>query len=240
MRTLVNVCIDTNRVNAYVDGMTTKWVDPATAGEPPAIVNSVAALRMMSMAHDTVNRAELTLIESVIDNGWTWERLGSVYGDRTKQAMQQHYRRRGGERNWREQPAETPDAVRKAVYGVILNFRATDEALTRTMREAVWNERDPEREAARRRSWVERLNDSTEEVTQLVNNGIRHPLPRVDLPVVLGEELRLHPDHVEVDRADVDGMRTQLDELIAGIRQHRDTVDETIAELRRRRAELDG
>jgi hypothetical protein len=220
--------------------MSAKYVDPATAGEPPAIVQSVAALRMMSMAHDTVNHAELTLIESVIDNGWTWERLGSVYGDRTKQAMQQHYRRRGGERNWREHPAADRDAVRKAVYGVILNFRATDEALTRTMREAVWNERDPEREAARRRSWVERFNDSTEAVNGLVNNRIGHRMSTIDLPMVIGEQLSLHADHVEIDRATVDDLRTQIDQLIAGIEQHRDTVEETVAELRRRRAELDG
>ncbi|MER7077252.1 hypothetical protein SAMN02982929_00943 [Saccharopolyspora kobensis] len=196
-----------------------KYIDPATAGEPPAITQSVAALRMMAGAHETVNHAELTLIESVIDNGWTWERLGSVYGDRSKQAMQQHYKRRGGERNWRERPAG-PDgqaAVRDAMQRVILNFRAIDEALTHTMSDAVWNERDPEQEAERRRSPIARLTDSAEELVQLVTNRV----------------------HAEVDAKTVEGKRTVIDKVIAGIEQHRDTLDETLTELQRLRAELD-
>ncbi|MEU5853570.1 hypothetical protein [Saccharopolyspora shandongensis] len=197
-----------------------KYVDPATAGEPPAIVQSIAALRMMAMAHETVNHAELTLIESVIDNGWTWERLGSVYSDRSKQAMQQHYKRRGGERNWRERPTGpgSQAAVREAMEQVILNFRAIDEALTYTMSDAVWNERDPEQEAERRRSPIARLTDSAEELIQLVTNRV----------------------HAEGDAKTVEDKHTVIDKMIAGIGQHRETLDETLAELQRLRAELDG
>lgn len=215
-------------------------MDPATAGEKPAIVNSMAALRMINHAHGSVNQAELALIESIIDNGWTWERLGATYGERSKQAMQQHYKRRGGERNWRERPAgpETESEVKRAVEQAVLTFRACAEYLGR-LRGAPWNERDPEQEEQRRRSWVERLGDSEAELFTLLDSRVHHKLPRWDCPFVPGERFHLHDDHVEVDRALVDELRDNLDELIAGIGKHHDTVAATLAELRRRRAELD-
>ncbi|AHH95765.1 hypothetical protein GCM10010174_46830 [Kutzneria viridogrisea] len=197
---------------------------------------------MMPWARDAVDQAERVLIESIMDSGWSWERLGAVYGERSKQAMQQHYKRRGGQRTWpasRRKESDPPDveSVRHAITGLILNFRATDEALTRTMADASWNERDPEKEALRRLSWTERLNDSLDELNDFINNRMSH-VPRVDRPLVVGERNRVHPDHVEIGRGGVEELRAEIDKAIGRLQQHRDTVDATIEELRRRRTEL--
>ncbi len=197
---------------------------------------------MMPWAHEAVDHAERVLIESVMDSGWTWEQLGSVYGERSKQAMQQHYKRRGGQRSWpaaRRPEADPPDveSVRHAITGLILNFRATDEALTRTMAGASWNDRDPGKEALRRLSWTERLNDSLAELNDFINNRIAG-VPRVDRPLVVGERIRLHPDRMEIGPDDVEQARAEIDKVIARLEQHRDTVDATVDELRRRRTEL--
>ena len=38
----------------------------------------------------------------------SWEQLGDAYGGRSRQAMQQHYRRLGGTRSWaRQSPTAT-------------------------------------------------------------------------------------------------------------------------------------
>ncbi|MBC6451042.1 hypothetical protein [Actinokineospora xionganensis] len=204
---------------------------------------SLSALRMMPWAREAVDQAERVLIESVMDSGWTWEQLGAVYGERSKQAMQQHYKRRGGQRSWpaaRRPDAEPSDveSVRRAVNGLLLNFRATDEALTRTMADASWNERDPEKEARRRLSWTERLNDSLDELNDFINNRIS-AVPRVDRPLVLGERNQVHADHTEIERDSVEQVRAEIDRVIGRLEEHRDTVEGTIDELRRRRAELD-
>jgi hypothetical protein len=204
---------------------------------------SLSALRMMPWAREAVEQAERVLIESIMDSGWTWEQLGAIYGERSKQAMQQHYKRRGGQRTWAAPRRSGPDqldveAVRHAITSLLLNFRATDEALTRTMADASWNKRDPEQEARRRLSWTERLNDSLNELDDFINNRMSH-IPRVDRPLVLGERNRVRPDHVEVERGKAEELRAEIDRVIGRIQQHRDTVDATIDELRRRRAELD-
>jgi hypothetical protein len=197
---------------------------------------------MMPWAREAVEQAERVLIESIMDSGWTWEQLGAVYGERSKQAMQQHYKRRGGHRAWpasRRPDSDPPDAeaVRKVITGLLLNFRATDEALTRTMANASWNERDPDTETRRRLSWTERLNDSMDGLNDFINNRISH-VPRVDQPIVLGDHNRIHPDHVEVERGQAEKFRTAIDRVIDRLQQHRDTVDATIDELQRRRTEL--
>lgn len=197
---------------------------------------------MMPWAREAVDHAERVLIESVMDSGWTWEQLGAVYGERSKQAMQQHYKRRGGQRSWpaaRRPDAGPPDveSVQRAITGLMLNFRATDEALTRTMAGASWNDRDPEKEALRRLSWTERLNDSLAELNDFINNRIGG-VPRVDRPLVVGERVRVHPDRMEIGPDDVDQARAEIDKVLARLEQHRDLVDATIAELRRRRTEL--
>lgn len=169
---------------------------------------------MMPWARESVDQAERVLIESVIDSGWTWEQLGAEYGERSKQAMQQHYKRRGGQRTWsRRAGAQPPDvaAVRDAITRLLLNFRATDEALTRTMRDASWNEKDPVREAKRRLSWVQRLNDSLDSLHDFVNN-------------------RVHGEEPE----------TAIDQVLERMRQHRAEMDVAIEELHRRRTELSG
>lgn len=198
---------------------------------------------MMPWAREAVEQAERVLIESIMDSGWTWEQLGAIYGERSKQAMQQHYKRRGGQRNWtaasRQQESAQRDVepVRRAITSLLLNFRATDEALTRTMADASWNERDPEKEAIRRLSWTERLNDSLDGLDDFINNRMSR-IPRVDRPLVVGDQTRIHPDHVEVERGEADEIRAEIDRVVGRIQQHRDTVDATIDELRRRRAEL--
>ncbi|KOV80852.1 hypothetical protein [Nocardia sp. NRRL S-836] len=201
---------------------------------------SFHALRMMPWAREAVDQAERVLIESIMDSGYTWEQLGAVYGQRSKQAMQQHYKRRGGERSWGarkgRQKADVED-VRKAVTGLLLSFRATDEALTRTMRDASWNDRDPHDEIQRRRSWVERLNDSMDELHDHINNRMGH-VPRWDVPLVPGDRTRLHDDHAEIDRAEAGGMRVETERALRRLQRHRDVVDATIEELRRRHAEL--
>jgi hypothetical protein len=203
---------------------------------------SFKALRMMPWAREAVEQAERVLIESVMDSGWTWEQLGAVYGERSKQAMQQHYKRRGGQRSWpasRRQDVDRSDveAVRHAITGLLLNFRATDEALTRTLRDASWNERDPEQEAQRRRSWVERLNDSMDGLHDYINNRMGH-IPRWDVRLVPGDRTELHGDHAEVERGKLEEIRAETEQALERLRRHRDEVDATIAELRRRRAEL--
>ncbi|SDH85437.1 hypothetical protein SAMN05192558_105362 [Actinokineospora alba] len=197
---------------------------------------------MMPWAREAVDQAERVLIESVMDSGWTWEQLGAFYGERSKQAMQQHYKRRGGQRSWPASRRQEPDpsdveSVRRAITGLLLNFRATDEALTRTMADASWNERDPEKEARRLLSWTERLNDSMDGLNDFINNRISQ-VPRVDRPLVLGERNEVHPDHLEIERGIADDVRAELDRVLERLQEHRDTVDGTIDELRRRRAEL--
>lgn len=197
---------------------------------------------MMPWARESVEKAELVLIESVMDSGWTWEQLGAEYGARSKQAMQQHYKRRGGQRSWpasRKPDAQPPDveAVRHAITGLLLNFRATDEALTRTMRTASWNEKDPEKEAQRRRSWVERLNDSMDGLHDFINNRLGH-LPRWDVRLVLSDRTKVHGDYVELDRAKAAEFVTETEKALERLRKHRDEVDATIGELKRRQAEL--
>ncbi|NGY64609.1 hypothetical protein G7043_37430 [Lentzea sp. NEAU-D13] len=201
---------------------------------------SLSALRMMPWARESVDQAERVLIESVMDSGWTWEQLGAEYGERSKQAMQQHYKRRGGQRSWSKRTGAEPvdvESVRYAITRLLSNFRATDEALTRTMRDASWNEKKPEEEAERRRSWVERLNDSMDGLHDFINNRLGH-VPRWDVRLVPGDRTKIHDDHAEVDRAQVEEFRAETERALERLRQHRDEVDATIAELTRRQAEL--
>jgi hypothetical protein len=195
---------------------------------------------MMPWAREAVEQAERVLIESVMDSGWTWEQLGAVYGERSKQAMQQHYKRRGGQRTWSSRAgAEPPDVgpVREAITRLLSNFRATDEALTRTMRTASWNEKDPEAEARRRRSWVERLNDSMGGLHDYINNRTGK-VPRWDVRLVLSDRTELHDDHAEVDEEMAAELKGETEMALERLRRHRDEVDATIEELLRRRAEL--
>ncbi|MYW91370.1 hypothetical protein G3I59_12345 [Amycolatopsis rubida] len=88
-------------------------VRAARSGRPPgedlSADDAAGALHLVPGVRHDLDRAEVTLIESVLDRGWTWEQLGAEYGNRSKQAMQQHYRRRGGNRSWpaKERPPRT-------------------------------------------------------------------------------------------------------------------------------------
>src|ERR1041384_889341 len=68
------------------------------------------ALRLVPEVRRDLDRAEVALIESILDCGWTWEQLGAVYGGRAQPAMQRPSRRRGGHRTWPtgERQARTP------------------------------------------------------------------------------------------------------------------------------------
>lgn len=195
---------------------------------------------MMPWAREAVEQAERVLIESVMDSGWTWEQLGAEYGERSKQAMQQHYKRRGGQRTWsRRTAAEPPDveAVRDAITRLLSNFRATDEALTRTMRDASWNDKDPEREAKRRRSWVERLNDSMDGLHDYLNNRMGK-IPRWNVRLVPSDRTEVHDDHAEIDPGQTVEIKAETAKALERLRRHRDDVDSAIDELLRRQAEL--
>ncbi|WP_037365728.1 hypothetical protein [Amycolatopsis orientalis] len=78
-------------------------------GEDLSAEDAAGALHLVPDVRQDLDRAEVTLIEAVLDRGWTWEQLGAEYGNRSKQAMQQHYRRRGGKRSWpgKERPPRT-------------------------------------------------------------------------------------------------------------------------------------
>lgn len=60
------------------------------------VVEMLAALLLVPGIREQMDRIEAALIRAVIDWGVTWEQLGAVHGGRTRQAMQQHYRRLGG------------------------------------------------------------------------------------------------------------------------------------------------
>ncbi len=263
--------------------------------------DATGALRLVPDVRRDLDRAEVTLIESLMDRGWTWEQLGNAYGERSKQAMQQHYRRRGGKRAWPmgerqtqapTSPEDSPhrltaaelnpadvETVRAAIAALLstthdvaseytadgvwagfdqnedlveqiatiglealprleVGCRTTAKAIT-DMVQAGWNRRDPGREARRRESWSERLDDSLKETASWLDK-LPHdvPLPRVDRPLVLGERTRRHGDSIEIDRADAGRLRATIDLALSQLQQHQATVDSTIDELRRRRTEL--
>jgi hypothetical protein len=90
-------------------------VDDTTADD------RTAALRLVPEVRRDLDRAEVALIESLVDLGWTWEQLGAAYGGRSKQAMQQHYRRRGGHRTWPtgERHARTPLTAEQSPHRLV-------------------------------------------------------------------------------------------------------------------------
>jgi hypothetical protein len=83
--------------------------------------DTTAALSLVPEVRRDLDRAEVALIESLMDGGWTWERLGAAYGGRSKQAMQQHYRRRGGHRTWPtgERQARTPLTAEQSPHRLV-------------------------------------------------------------------------------------------------------------------------
>lgn len=57
-----------------------------------------AALRLFPNLRQDLEYEERKLIEAALGRGWTWERLGAALG-RSRQSMQQRYKRLGGIRN---------------------------------------------------------------------------------------------------------------------------------------------
>ncbi|MGV9295040.1 hypothetical protein [Amycolatopsis sp. NPDC003676] len=88
------------RRNPFLDELVRTARSGRQPGEDLSAEDAAGALHLVPDVRGDLDRAEVTLIESVLDRGWTWEQLGAEYGNRSKQAMQQHYRRRGGKRSW--------------------------------------------------------------------------------------------------------------------------------------------
>jgi hypothetical protein len=84
---------------------------------------------------------------------------------------------------------------------------------------------------------VERLNDSMDGLHDFINNRLAH-VPRWDLRVVPGDRRKIHDDHVEVERELVGELRAETANALERLQRHRDEVDATISELKRRQAEL--
>lgn len=73
-----------------------------------SVEDALDALRLVPEARFHLDSCEVRLIEEMRDRGWSWKQLGAAYGDRTAQAMQQQYKRRGGKRSWpTRRPAPT-------------------------------------------------------------------------------------------------------------------------------------
>ncbi|WP_367139674.1 hypothetical protein [Saccharothrix sp. HUAS TT1] len=76
---------------------------------------AVAALELLPAVEEELRRDEVALIEAARDAGHTWSTLGDALGGRSRQAMQQHYRRIGGARRWPEhREVDPPPGSRSA------------------------------------------------------------------------------------------------------------------------------
>lgn len=66
----------------------------------PADASAADAIAMLTHLNETVrplvDAAEVALLDAALDRGWSWDQIGDAYGGRTRQTMQQLYRRRGG------------------------------------------------------------------------------------------------------------------------------------------------
>lgn len=85
-------------INPRNDHMAADFDIPTAAEVLPEDI--AAALRLFPNLRLDLEYDEVKLIEAVLDRGWTWERLGAALGGRSRQSMQQRYRRIGGTRNW--------------------------------------------------------------------------------------------------------------------------------------------
>lgn len=68
--------------------------------EEVTAADAVAGLRLLPGERWVLDLIERDLIEAALDRGETWESLGAALGGRSRQAMQQRYRRLGGSRTW--------------------------------------------------------------------------------------------------------------------------------------------
>ena len=69
-------------------------------GEQVTADDVVDALRLVPGEHVSLEAQERRLIETARDRGLSWTDLGERLGGRSPQAMQQRYKRLGGERSW--------------------------------------------------------------------------------------------------------------------------------------------
>lgn len=82
--------------------------DPPTPPADPAALplgEVLNLLRGLPAAHDRLNEVAVAAIETARDRGETWATLGEALG-KSRQAVQQQYRRAGGTRTW--PPGPTP------------------------------------------------------------------------------------------------------------------------------------
>lgn len=85
----------------------------------PAGASAADAIAMLTHLNETVrpliDAAEVALLDAALDRGWSWDQIGDAYGGRTRQTMQQLYRRRGGRGTRRAGRSPGRDAVMLAV-----------------------------------------------------------------------------------------------------------------------------
>lgn len=71
--------------------------DAPTTGAHPSIGD---AYKKLTEQRQQLDAAERALIETARDNGASWAELAEALGFGTRQAIQQRYKRIGGQRNW--------------------------------------------------------------------------------------------------------------------------------------------
>lgn len=79
--------------------------------------DALTAIKMVPTAREELNKIEITLIETLLDDGQTWEELGAAaYNAVSRQTMQQRYARLGGNRMRKSGPRRklSPDQLAAA------------------------------------------------------------------------------------------------------------------------------
>ena len=71
--------------------------------EEVTAADTLAGLRLLAVERQDLDRCERKLIEAAKDRGATWETLGAALGQ-SGQAVQQRYKRLGGQRSWPTPP----------------------------------------------------------------------------------------------------------------------------------------
>lgn len=106
-----NTVTEADALNDVVAALTWRPVDRADLDLPGAEAvtaeDTIAGLHLVEFQRSSLDYDERDLIEAAKDRGLTWEALGAAL-DRSAQAMQQRYKRLGGERAWPTSTPKTP------------------------------------------------------------------------------------------------------------------------------------
>ncbi|WP_406693313.1 hypothetical protein REH65_33300 (plasmid) [Saccharopolyspora sp. ID03-671] len=93
-------------------------------GRDLAADDLVDALRIVPDQRARLELDERKLLEAALDRGATWESLAERLGWRSRQALQQRYRRLGGTRTW---PTRRPAETRPPWFGRLLRWERSPE-----------------------------------------------------------------------------------------------------------------